>query len=59
MDKAKLETSEISVIELVNKKFQNLGSAAISRIMHAEEAYKNTKDGDLISFKWAKILKDF
>ncbi len=58
MDKAKLETSEISVIELVNKKFKNLGSAAISRIMHDEYAYKNTKDGELISFKWAKKLKN-
>lgn len=59
MDKTKLETSEISALELVNKKFKNLGSAAISRIVHSEEAYKKTKDGDLISFKWAKKLKDF
>ena len=59
MNKAKLETSEISAIETVNKNFQNLGSAAISRIMHTEEAYKKTKDSDLISFKWAKELKDF
>jgi len=46
-------------LELVNKKFKNLGSAAISRIMHTEEGYKNTRDGDLISFNWANRLKTF
>lgn len=59
IDKTKLETSEIAALELVNKKFKNLGSAAISRIMHTEEAYKNTRDGDLISFNWADRLKTF
>jgi len=59
IDKTKLEPSEISALEIVNKRFKNLGSTAISKIMHEEEAYKNTSDGDLISFKWAKKLKDF
>ena len=59
IDKTKLETSEITALELVNKKFKNLGSVAISRIMHEEEAYKNTSNGDLISFNWANRLKTF
>jgi len=59
IDKTKLEPSEITALETVNRKFKDLGSTAISKIMHEEEAYKNTSDGDLISFKWAKGLKDF
>lgn len=59
INKTKLEPSEITALEVVNKKFKNLGSTALSKIMHEEEAYKKTSDGDLISFEWAKKLKDF
>ncbi len=59
IDKTKLEPSEIAALEVVNKKFKSLGSAAISKIMHEEEAYKKTSSGYLISFEWAKRLKVF
>jgi len=59
IDKTKLEPSEIASLELVNRKFKGLGSTAISKIMHEEEAYKNTNYSDLIPFKWAERLKDF
>ncbi len=59
IDKTKLEPSEIASLELVNRKFKGLGSTAISKIMHEEEAYKNTNYSNLIPFKWAERLKDF
>jgi putative zinc finger/helix-turn-helix YgiT family protein len=59
IDKQRLETSEISVLEIINKKFKGLGSSAISNRMHEEEAYKKTGDKDLISFKWAETLNIF
>jgi len=59
MDKTKLETSEISILEAVNRKFKNFGSSAISEMMHKEEAYRKTSDREIISFKWAKKLKGY
>jgi len=56
VDKTKLETSEISILETVNRKFKGFGSTAISKMMHKEEAYRRTSDRELISFKWAEKL---
>jgi len=53
----KLKPSEIASLEIVNKYFKNMGSKSISDHMHKEDAYKNTLDGNLISYKWAEKLK--
>ncbi|HAJ94878.1 MAG TPA: hypothetical protein DCP02_01475 [Actinobacteria bacterium] len=53
----KLKPSEIASLEIVNKYFKNMGSKAISDHMHEEDAYKNTLDGNFITYKWAEKLK--
>jgi putative zinc finger/helix-turn-helix YgiT family protein len=58
VDLNKLLPSEIAIMDGVNKFFKKMGSKKISEYMHEEVAYKNTKIGDLISFKLTKNLKD-
>ncbi|MBU4449820.1 MAG: SocA family protein, partial [Actinobacteria bacterium] len=57
VDLNKLALSEITVIDEVNMFFKRMGSKKISEYMHEEIAYKNTKLGDLISFKLSKELR--
>lgn len=58
VDLNKLASSEIAVMDDVNKFFKKMGSKKISEYMHEEIAYKNTKIGDLISFKLVEKLRD-
>lgn len=52
-----LTVEERQCLEQVDKHFQNLNAAEISRYSHEEAGYQNTKDGDMISYEWAKDLK--
>ena len=58
VDLNKLSPSEIAIMDKVNNFFKKMGSKKISEYMHEEVAYKNTKIGDLISFKLAKKLRE-
>ncbi len=48
---------ERQCLEQVDKHFQNFNAAEISRYSHEEAGYRNTKEGDMISYEWAKDLK--
>ncbi len=58
VDQNKLFPSEIAVMDEISKFFKKMGSKKISEYMHEEVAYKNTKIGDLISFKLTKNLRN-
>lgn len=44
---------ELSVLEAVNKKFLNFGSKQIADYSHNERGYKETKQGEVISYAYA------
>jgi putative zinc finger/helix-turn-helix YgiT family protein len=58
VDLNELKPSEIAIMSKVDTFFKKMGSKKISEYMHEEKAYKNTNQGDLISFKLAARLKD-
>lgn len=47
---------ELETIKEVQKKFQSWGSRRISDYSHSEEAYKNTVEGEKISYHFAENL---
>lgn len=51
-----LSTEEISVLERINEKFSNFGSAEISNYSHKEKGYSSTKKGEIISYVYAKDI---
>ena len=59
VDHNKLKPSEIATLEDVNNFFKYMGSGSISRYMHNEKAYKETEDGEIISYKLALKIRDF
>lgn len=48
---------ELRCLEKVYDSFKGFTSGKISEYSHDEEGYKNTQDGDIISYEWAKSLK--
>ena len=55
----KLKPSEIAILEEVNNFFKNMGSGSISKYMHDEAAYKETENGEIISYELASKIRDF
>ena len=55
----KLKPSEIAILEEVNNFFKNMGSGSISKYMHDEMAYKETENGEIISYELASKIRDF
>jgi predicted secreted protein len=49
---------EIYVMNYVTDTFKDLGSGQIANRSHQETAYRETKDGEYISYKYAKVLGD-
>ena len=54
-----LSDAEIAVLERVYKKFVGYGSVEISKYSHQERGYKETKQGEIISYLYAKDISNF
>ncbi len=54
-----LTKEEKTIINSVIDKFDTMKTKDVVDYMHDEEAYKQTKDGDIIDFNWAKKLNKF
>ncbi|PHU41216.1 DNA-binding protein [Pseudobutyrivibrio ruminis] len=54
-----LSEKEKNIIDVVIRKFSTMKTKEIVDYMHDEQAYKNTVDGEIIDFHWAKILNEF
>ena len=52
-----LSDDEISVLNWVYQKFADYSSSEISEYSHNERGYKNTKQGDVISYAYAKDIQ--
>ncbi len=52
-----LTPQELSVLEEVNKKFASFGSKQIANYSHNERGYKETKQGDIISYAYAEDIE--
>lgn len=48
---------EYDVLERIYEKFQNYGSVDISNYSHKEKGYKETKQGEIISYAYAKEMQ--
>jgi len=51
-----LSDEELSVLERINKKFKDFGSSDISKYSHKEKGYCSTKQGEIISYAYAKDI---
>ena len=47
------------ILDEVIRKFKNYKSSEIAEYMHNEKAYKETKNNQIISFEYAKDLREF
>lgn len=52
-----LSADEISVLQRVYKKFENFGSKEISQYAHKEIGYMETRQGEIISYDYAKNVE--
>lgn len=59
LDKLCLSKDEIKILNRVINKFKSFSSADIVKYMHAETAYTETKDGEVIPFSLASEIRDF
>lgn len=50
---------ELKTLDKVSKKFKSYRNREISDYMHKEEAYKHTKDNQIINYTFANQLKEF
>ena len=53
----KLLPQELGVLEKINNKFASYGSKQIADYSHNERGYKETKQGDVISYEYAEDIK--
>lgn len=51
-----LSRDELEVMEHIFKKFENFGSVEISEYSHREKGYRSTKQGEIISYSYAKDI---
>ena len=51
-----LNHDELKVLDKINKRFKNFGSVEISNYSHNERGYMKTKQGDIISYEYAKDI---
>lgn len=52
-----LSDEEVKVLERIYEKFKNFGSADISDYSHKEKGYSSTKQGEIISYAYAKDIE--
>ena len=52
-----LSESELSVLERIYEKFADFGSVEISNYSHREKGYTSTKQGEVISYSFAKDIR--
>lgn len=52
-----LSMEEVGVLERIYEKFKNFGSADISNYSHKEKGYSSTKQGEIISYSYAKDIQ--
>lgn len=52
-----LSDAELKVLERIYEKFKNFGSADISDYSHKEKGYNATKQGEIISYAYAKDIQ--
>ena len=52
-----LTDDELNVLERVFNRFKNFGSLEISNYSHKEKGYMSTKQGEIISYSYAKDIK--
>lgn len=52
-----LTEAEVAVLERIFEKFADFGSAEISNYSHKEKGYGSTKQGDIISYAYAKDIQ--
>ena len=52
-----LTDEEIAVLKEVHEKFFTFGSVDISNYSHQEKGYKETKNGEIISYSYAKDIQ--
>ncbi len=50
-------TSEQRILATVKEHFENWNASAISHLSHEERGYAETRDGDLISYEYARFLR--
>ena len=55
-NKGMLTDAEVCVLESVYEKFKKYGSSAISEYSHKEKGYCSTRQGEIISYEYAKEL---
>ena len=51
-----LSKEELDVLERIYEKFKNFGSVEISKYSHEENGYSSTKQGEIISYSYAKDI---
>lgn len=56
-DKTIFDESELLILDKICTKFKDIKASEISKIMHDEDIYKNTKDGDILNYSLIKKLK--
>lgn len=54
-----LSENELNIIKKVCNKFKDFNGKQIADYMHCETAYTHTNDHDIITFSYAKEIKDF
>lgn len=52
-----LSNEEIAVLERIYEKFKDFGSIDISKYSHKEKGYSSTKQGEIISYAYAKDIQ--
>ncbi len=52
-----LENKELDVLERIYEKFADFGSVEISNYSHREKGYRSTKQGEVISYAYAKDIQ--
>ncbi|MDD4370206.1 MAG: DUF4065 domain-containing protein [Anaerostipes sp.] len=52
-----LSEEELNTLEYIYTKFENFGSADISNYSHREKGYSSTKQGEVISYTYAKDIQ--
>jgi putative zinc finger/helix-turn-helix YgiT family protein len=55
-DLSVFSTSEITTLASVKERFADMKASAISKLSHEEEGFRQTSDGDLISYEYARSL---
>ena len=52
-----LSEEELDVLERIYAKFKDFGSGDISNYFHKEKGYNSTKQGEIISYSYAKYIQ--